>query len=140
MLYKDFMKDRTECPFCGNRQEQILKLEYGYLTYSLAPYTKHHLMVVVNRHIESVIEMTEAEVLEVNTLERIALDVLHKLGYTNATFLVREGVSGDKSVPHVHFHVIPKIAIATVETDARERRIMTEEEVEETIADIKKSL
>ena len=140
MKYKDFMAGRTECPFCGNRQEELLRLEHAYLTYSLAPYAKHHLLVVTNRHIESIKDMTPEETTEVDQLERNALDILTALGHNGTTFLVREGAGTGKSVPHLHFHVIPDIPIASVETDARERSIMTPEEVNETIADIKKFL
>lgn len=141
MLYKDFMQGRTECPFCHpERQEQLLKTKHAFLTYSLAPYTKHHLMVVPNRHMESVTQMTDEEMFEVHTLERKALAILKKLGHDNATLLVREGMSSGKTIPHIHFHIIPKVLIGNLESDSRERHIMTPEEVNQTIADIKKSL
>ena len=84
--------------------------------------------------------MTQEETADVDQLERKALDILNALGHNGTTFLVREGAGTGKSVPHLHFHVIPDIAIASVETDARERTIMAPEEVSETIADIKKFL
>lgn len=140
MLYVDFIKTKSQCPFCGNRQEQIFKTEHAYLTYALAPYSKHHLLVIPNRHIESIRDMTPEETRDIDILERKALDILNKLGYKNATFLIREGTSSDKSVAHLHFHVIPQIPIGPLDNDSREREIMTEQEVMETISDIKKFL
>ena len=140
MRYKEFLKTRPECPFCGHRQEQIFQQGQAFITYALAPYTKHHLLVVPNRHIESIREMTPEEKRDVDALEMKALDILQKLGYHNATFLVREGKSGDRSIAHVHFHVIPKIPIGDVEHNDSNRHVLTQEETDETIRDIQKSL
>ena len=140
ILYKDFLKSRTECPFCGDQQRKIAENGSAYITYSLAPYHKHHLLVIPHKHTESLLKITDEEMRDIDKLQKLALNILYKLGYDNASFLVREGNSRDRSISHIHFHVIPDINIGDVDHDGNKRTILTDEEIDGVMKDFKSAL
>lgn len=141
MLYKDFLKSLSGCPFCEGRNEPLSDAESAYLTYALAPYHKHHLLILPKRHIESVQDVTTEEDADIERLQQLGMSALKKLGYDSITFLVREGhLNVNKSIVHVHYHLIPKIQIGDLDHYNRERRILTDEEVRETVRDIERYL
>ena len=64
MLYKKYLEtmplkdDPNDCPFCHTRPKRIFKKnKNSYLTYSLAPYHKHHLLVIPKRHVTSLLKL-----------------------------------------------------------------------------------
>ncbi len=137
MLYKDFLKKIKDCPFCGVSNEIILDGELSYLTYALAPYHKHHLLVLPKRHAESINDLTDEEVEEIEKFQEKGLEILRKLNYKSISILVREGdLNVNKSVKHTHFHVIPEIRIGDLDHYGMERRILEPEEVAQTISEI----
>ena len=140
MLYGDFLKNLSTCPFCENRQERILENKHAYLTYALVPVSKHHLMVVPHRHVESLTDITLEEMAHVNMLEIKALKTLLKLGHGNIVLLVREAKHKDKSIDHLHFHLMPEFSLVDRDIDPKEKKILTESEIKETIEEIKKVL
>ena len=85
-------------------------------------------------------ELSRSERDDVELLQTKALEILKKLHYTSITLLVREGGVENKTVNHTHFHLIPNIRIGDLDHYGRERRILTEDEIEETLEDIKKVL
>lgn len=137
ILYTDFLKQLTGCPFCEGKNHILKENEHAYLTYSLAPYHKHHLLVLPKRHIESLSELTLKEEEAIETLQQTALQLLKKLGYKSVTLLVREGdLSETKTIAHVHYHAIPKIQIGDLDHYGEQRVVMSPEEIDATIKDI----
>ena len=139
MKYSDYLKTVTECPLCSGPKrvnEVILQSDKSFLTYALSPYHKHHLLVVPNRHVESLSELDESEMEDIDALQEKALEILKKLSYTNISLLVREGNVENKSVSHTHFHIIPNIRIGDLDHYGKERRVLTETEVTQTLSDI----
>lgn len=137
MLYKDYLKQLNRCPFCNVNDRIILEKTYAYLTYALAPYHTHHLLVMPKRHVESIKELKEMELQEILFLERIGLEILETLDYESITLLVREGIVGEaKSVRHTHFHVIPKIRIGNLDHYQQEREALGAEEIQKTMDEI----
>jgi len=136
MLYKDFLKQLDGCPFCAGHNK-ILREQGGcYLTYALAPYHKHHLLIVPRAHRASLQELTTEEKESVAALQEVGLQSLKKLGYTSITLLVREGESGNKSIEHVHFHIVPKIKIGDIDHYGAERRILEEDEIDTLMREV----
>jgi len=136
MKYKDFIKNQKECPFCHPKQRIILELKECFMTYNLWPYHKHHILVVPKRHVESLVEVTESEMKEINTLQVKALDIMKKLGHKDISQLVKEGVN--KTIKHVHFHTIPCTLIGDLDSAQEERAMLSDEEVAKTVKDISK--
>ena len=95
------------------------------------------MMAIPKRHVESLDELTEAEDRDVSKLIHLAIRALKRLGYTNSTVMVRNGDHSMKSIEHVHTHIVPVAKIGPLDAPRGERHIMTEEEIESTLADIK---
>lgn len=62
VLYTDLLKTQTTCPFCDPIENEVIeKNTSGFLTYSIAPYHKHHLMVIPFRHVDDFKDLSEEE-------------------------------------------------------------------------------
>ncbi|MBI5306136.1 HIT domain-containing protein [Candidatus Wolfebacteria bacterium] len=137
MLYKDFLNKINSCPFCDNSNRIIINGELSYLTYALAPYHKHHLLVLPKRHIKSIDELIDEEADEIEKLQKKGLEILKKLNYKSISILVREGeLNINKSIKHTHFHIIPEIRIGDLDHYGMERRILKPEEITNTVSEI----
>ncbi len=129
MLYHDFLKTSPTCPFCTPRLDALLtENALASLTYSLAPYHQYHLLVVPNRHLENWEELSTEEELAINHLLRKGTQILRTFGYTDYSILVRNGAKSGKSVPHVHYHIVPVDIIGDLDHKDEERKILTEAE------------
>lgn len=140
MLYTEYLKRVEGCPFCDGDNATVIEGEYSYLTYALAPYHKHHMLVVPKRHVESIEELLVEELAEVNDLQYKGLAILKRLEYTSASLLVREGSNKARSVGHTHFHVIPQVRIGNLdhELDQQTRKILEPHEALEIVEELKK--
>jgi len=132
MNYKEFLKTQTGCPFCEPRFNRTICEEgNAYLTYSIAPYHKHHLLVVTKRHIENFEELGNEEIESINKLLHIGVKMIKSLGYKDYSILLRNGPDSDKSVEHLHCHIIPVSMIGDLDHKGEERSVMTEEEIKQ---------
>jgi diadenosine tetraphosphate (Ap4A) HIT family hydrolase len=132
VLYHEYLKQNLgECPFCNTTDRKIISTANCYLTYALAPYHKHHLLVVPRKHRTSIFELNDDEKNEIDTLIEQGSSVLRRLGYTDFTIIVREGHEVGKSIDHLHYHIIPNTHIGDLDHNSNERRILTENEVAE---------
>lgn len=133
MLYEDYLKSLSGCPFCdkNNYEKQLLEEnKHSILIISLAPYQKHHLLIVPKRHIEKIVDINEEEERNINKLQRTAIKILYKLGYEDMSILIREGENVGKSVRHLHYHIIPEIPIGVIGKNMKKRMIIEKEEIE----------
>jgi diadenosine tetraphosphate (Ap4A) HIT family hydrolase len=128
MLYKKFLKLRRPCPFCNGRQRTFLDRKTAYLTYALAPYSKYHLLVVPKRHVTALVELTSQEEKDIAELVKVAIKTLHELKVRNITSLVRDSTR-DKSIAHLHYHVIPNHRIGDKDSNHKARRILSDAEL-----------
>jgi ATP adenylyltransferase len=140
MLYKDFLKTVTKCPFCEGENRIISDTLHAYMTYSIAPYHKHHLLVVPKRHVLQLNELNDEEMSDIVSLQKIGQVLLHKLGYKDYTILVRFGENSGKSVEHTHFHIVPDVRMGDVDHLWRERTVMNEEEISELMEELTRLL
>ncbi len=137
MLYKEFLDTLDGCPFCFGSNRVIVDGTHAYLTYALAPYHKHHLLVLPKRHVESVGDLTDVEREEIEKLQGDGLRILQKLNYESISLLVREGpVNVNKSIRHTHYHVIPKIQVGDLDHYGQKRRILDESEIVDVMREI----
>lgn len=76
---------------------------------------------------------------DIESLIRYGLTLLHKLGYRNCSVLVREGDTGGiKSIEHMHYHVVPAVALGDLDHYGKQRKIMTREEIKRVMSDFRK--
>jgi ATP adenylyltransferase len=110
-------KEKSECIFCAAREnaddEQHLVITRGKLTLAIMniyPYNSGHLMIVPNRHVPSITDLTDDESLEVMVYLRRMIGVLQKVshpdGYNIGSNIGRNAGAGIDQ--HVHFHIVPR--------------------------------
>lgn len=131
MLYSEFQLQSADdpCHFCHPKDRVFIESEAAFLTYGLAPYHRHHLLVIPKRHVESFMELSRDESDQIWNLIRQGAAILLELGYETYTVVVREGKGGTKSMPHLHYHLIPDKSIGDLDASGRERTVMTSEEI-----------
>ena len=140
MLYKEFLTTITTCPFCEPiANEVIAENEKAFLTYSIAPYHKHHIMVVPRRHTTNFKELDSEEVKCIEDLLHAGAILLEALNYSDYTILVRNGKNVGKSIAHIHYHIVPSINIGDLDHYKEERRILTANEIKELLDEFKKA-
>ena len=140
MKYEEFLKNMKGCPFCDGSNRIIIESEKSFITYALWPYHKHHLLVIPKRHVESLTEITEVERKDIDDLQEKALEILKKLGYVSITQLVREGNDVNKAVNHVHFHTIPNIRIGDLDHYGQERKMLSENDINIVVEEIRENI
>ncbi|MEK7089381.1 MAG: hypothetical protein AAB920_01025, partial [Patescibacteria group bacterium] len=73
MLYKTFLKKLNHCPFCESKDRIIKENKLAYLTYSLAPYHKHHMLAIPKRHDHAILDIKKNEMEDILALVRYGL-------------------------------------------------------------------
>lgn len=108
---KEFHDGRA-CAFC---QSEVLHAQTFYegktclALVSHKPLSDHHFMVIPSRHVTSFDELTNEEMTE---MMQIIQNIHHKLRahqlVESYLLLQKNGPSVGQSVPHVHFHYVPR--------------------------------
>lgn len=143
ILYKDYVKTLALCPFCrGDSSEAIKENQRAVLKAALAPYSPYHLLVVPKRHALDFIELTKDERQAVDELLIDAVRALEGLGFADYSIMVRTGKkeSIGKSVDHIHYHVIPKVRLGTIDINGDDRVVLTPEEMRLLTAEVRSLL
>ena len=136
MIYSEYLKHITGCPFCNKKERYIEELETAFLTYAIAPYSKHHLLVIPKRHTESFLELKLEETEDIEALLHMGAKLLEKAGYGDYSILVRSGKEIGRSVKHLHYHLIPKIEIGSKTLNGEARVVLEENEIEEMLEEM----
>ena len=116
MLYQDYLLKvlKDECPFCDiNKHYIIEKWKHFTVLLSRAPYTLDHILIVPNRHLIRMWEITPEERWTLVPLIEKWMRKLEKL-HKEVNLLLRDGVAHwliGKSINHLHFHLIPDIPV-----------------------------
>ena len=74
----------------------------------LSPQAPTHVLVIPNRHIESIAELGAAEAELVGRLVAVANDVAQQEGIADSGYRIvaNVGAHGGQTVPHLHLHVL----------------------------------
>jgi len=130
MKYSDHLAITRDCPFCGLDSNKIIKkVQTAYLTYALAPYSKHHLLIIPNRHVENYEDLTKEEKNDIEELITEGIRFVKLLGHKGYSILLRNGEGAGKTIKHLHYHIIPSVEVGSLSGNSIERKIMTEEEI-----------
>ena len=130
MLYRDYLKKLEVCPFCSCDNRVLVSNEHAYLTYAKAPYHKHHLLVTTKKHKESLFSINKIETRDIDKLIEIGTKILRELKYNNFTILVREGDNSNKSIKHLHYHLIPDDPIGDLNHIGKPRVLLSKKQTE----------
>ncbi|MBI5140478.1 MAG: HIT domain-containing protein [Candidatus Vogelbacteria bacterium] len=128
MPYKDLVNKLTRCPFCDIKQPIIIHKKTAFLTPSIAPYYKHHLLVIPKRHIISFLDMTRNEYRDIIDLLKTGGETIRQLGHNNFSVLIRDGSNDAKSVEHLHCHIIPNVKIGHLKEKEETRKVISKKE------------
>ncbi len=133
MLYETILRKlrrRGICPFCTRKKEfLILENKKSYLTPAQAPYTKDHLLVIPKRHVLTLKNLNGIEKQKMFELVVEGIKILKKR-YSAIEVEYKEGnmkLAG-KTVPHVHFHLIPKTKAGIVDGKSS-RKFLSDKEL-----------
>lgn len=123
----------NKCPFCAI-DENIKIYDYAsvYMTIARAPYWPDHLLIIPKRHVDSLFDLTIEEDDEIQGLVRAGIKMLKKLWYSDLSILVREWMATWKSIPHLHYHIIPNINIWSANSNW-EREFLDDNKAKEAI-------
>lgn len=115
------------CPFCHEKSENMLQEgKYFFVIPARAPYIKHHILIIPKRHVNLLMTLTHAELLEMHRLVDVRAKKLHKK-YKDVSLLLRDGLVKDtvigKSINHLHFHLIPNVAVHIESQTQSENRL-----------------
>ena len=144
MKYDDYLLKilKDQCPFCDIKQDYILeKWKYFTVLVARAPYIHDHILVVPNRHLTRLWEMTGEESKSlILMLEKWTknLEKIHK----EVNILLRDGVANWiawKSIDHLHFHLAPDCQIYAT-TSWWNRKIYSDCALAKEVKDLKKRL
>jgi len=110
-------KREKGCVFCTRHRRRkdrpdlvVARGKYSFVILNKYPYNSGHLMVVPNRHLCSLEDLTPEEMLEVFTLiqksERVLKKAISPQGFNVGLNLGKAAGAGIDD--HLHFHVIPR--------------------------------
>lgn len=146
MRYISIVKklDKTHhCPFCHEKPENMIeKGKYFYVIPARPPYTKDHLLIIPIRHVNTLMTLSHAEILEMYKLvDKRAKKLYTK--YKDVSLLLRDGLVKDKninkSVNHLHFHLLPNMGIEVqTKKQAKNRQRIEDEAYTKLTKNIKK--
>ena len=95
-----------------------------------APYVEDHLLIIPKRHVILLKELSHPELEDLHELVDIWTNKLHTKHET-VNLLLRDGLAGgisQKSINHLHFHLIPDCPVGSKGKDGEEREFYSEEQ------------
>ena len=107
------MQENPLCPFCDTSIETTTFAESdGFrAVYNLSPILPGHSLVMPKRHVESLLDLSEAELGEMMIFARKVVKTLLKAFQGQAfDWTIQEGEAAGQSLPHLHLHLIPRKA------------------------------
>ena len=106
----------VDCILCGisNKDEKVENLtiattELSIVSVNLYPYNPGHLIIFPKRHLLSITEVTEEEIIDIHKLTVKSITILSK-AWRAAGFNVgyNIGKNSGGSIPHIHQHIVPR--------------------------------
>lgn len=103
------------CPFCAiilgddSQARVVTKSEHVTAFFPINPATKGHTLVVPNRHVADVADLTAEESREIGEgVRRLARAIRSGLSPEGLNIIQSTGAVATQTVPHVHFHLVPR--------------------------------
>jgi diadenosine tetraphosphate (Ap4A) HIT family hydrolase len=103
---------KDQCIFCNRVNCKIIQnTKYFFIIRDTAyPVTKHHTLIITNRHVGDYFELKEIEIIELNEILNDQKNKLQKLDNQITGFNVGINIGKDagQSIMHCHIHLIPR--------------------------------
>ena len=106
------MSSSVDCIFCSKKNCKIIKTtKYFFVIRDTAyPVTKHHTLIITNRHIENYFDLTKNEIVELDEVIKQQKKELLNLDKNISGYNIGTNVGKDagQSIMHCHVHLIPR--------------------------------
>jgi ATP adenylyltransferase len=106
------MLEDKECIFCNKKNcEIIFSSKYFFVIRDTSyPVTKHHTLVISNRHVSEYFDLTENEFNDLNKILKEQRKQLLELDNSITAFNIGVNIGEDsgQSIMHCHIHLIPR--------------------------------
>ena len=103
---------KEQCIFCNKTNCKIIdNTNYFFIIRDTAyPVTKHHTLIVSNRHVSNYFELSNDEVIELNKILNNQRKKLQEMDNQITGFNVGVNIGKDagQSIMHCHIHLIPR--------------------------------
>ena len=103
---------KDQCIFCDKTNCKIIQTtNYFFIIRDTAyPVTKHHTLIISNRHVSDYFDLIEEEIIELNKILNNQKKKLQKLDNEITGFNVGVNIGKDagQSIMHCHLHLIPR--------------------------------
>ena len=103
---------QEECIFCNKKNCKIIQTtNYFFIIRDTSyPVTKHHTLIITNRHVSDYFELNKDETKELNEILKSQKKELQKIDekITGFNIGVNIGEDAGQSIKHCHIHLIPR--------------------------------
>ena len=101
-----------DCIFCSKKNCKIIKsTKFFFIIRDTAyPVTKHHTLIITNRHVSSYFDLDKDEIVELDKVIKQQKKELINLdsGISGFNIGVNIGEDAGQSIMHCHIHLIPR--------------------------------
>lgn len=102
----------SHCPFCDHsvlNSQQFYEEDLVVALYTHKPVLPGHSLIIPKRHVERFEELTGNEILQIGQVVQKVNQAAEKVfGTSSYLLLQKNGKEVGQSVPHIHFHYIPR--------------------------------
>ena len=103
---------QEDCIFCKKINCKVISSsKYFFIIRDTAyPVTKHHTLIITNRHVADFFKLTKAEMIELDKILKDQKKELKKIDEEISGFNVGVNIGKDagQSIMHCHIHLIPR--------------------------------
>ena len=103
---------KDQCIFCNKTNCKVIQTtkHFFIIRDTAYPVTKHHTLVITNRHVSDYFELKKEEVIELNEILNNQKKELQELDNQITGFNVGVNIGKDagQSIMHCHIHLIPR--------------------------------
>lgn len=108
-------RPNVECILCGVKDNHnevpnlcVAQTNLSIVSVNLYPYNPGHLIIFPKRHILSIEETTEEEVLDIYRLTLKTLGIYKEWNVQGYNIGYNIGKNSGGSIPHIHQHIVPR--------------------------------
>lgn len=106
------MSNDKECIFCNKTNYKIISSSnfFFIIRDTSYPVTKHHTLIIVNRHVSDYFDLNDNEINDLNKILKDQKNKLLELDNEITAFNVGVNIGKDagQSIMHCHIHLIPR--------------------------------
>ena len=106
------MSSVEDCIFCSKKNCKVIKTtKFFFIIRDTAyPVTKHHTLIITNRHVSSYFDLNKNEIIELDEVIKYQKKELMNLDKNISGFNIGTNIGKDagQSIMHCHIHLIPR--------------------------------